>query len=80
MKATQIHRLKPLLVIVILFSFITSCHAAGTMRGIHLDRIQLSPGFNIRLYAAEVPNARSLTMSSKGVIFVGSREKAEGGN
>jgi glucose/arabinose dehydrogenase len=73
MKTTPIHRLMPLLVIVLFFSYFTSCHAAGKMRGIHLDRIQLSPGFKIELYAAEVPNARSLAMSPTGVIFVGSR-------
>ena len=57
-----------------LFSYITACHAAGAMRGIHLDRIQLPPGFSIQLYAAAVPNARSLTMSPKGVLFVGTRQ------
>lgn len=44
------------------------------MHGIHLDRIQLPPGFRIQLYAAAVPNARSLAMSPKGVLFVGTRQ------
>jgi glucose/arabinose dehydrogenase len=74
MKTTQIHRLKPLLAILFLCSFVNSCQAADTMHGIHLDRIELPPGFKIRLYAAGVPNARSLTMSPSGVIFVGSRQ------
>jgi glucose/arabinose dehydrogenase len=75
MKATPIHRLNPVLIAVLfLFSFVNSCHAADTMRGIHLDRLQLPPGFKIQIYAAGVPNARSLTMSPTGVIFVGSRQ------
>ncbi|CAB1059610.1 L-sorbosone dehydrogenase [Olavius sp. associated proteobacterium Delta 1] len=74
METTENHRLKPLLVILFLFFYITSCHAAGAMHGIHLDRIQLPPGFRIQLYAAAVPNARSLAMSPKGVLFVGTRQ------
>jgi glucose/arabinose dehydrogenase len=74
MNAAQILRLRLLIVILFLFFFVTACHAAGTMRGIHLDRIELPAGFKIRLYATEVPNARSLTMSPSGVIFVGSRQ------
>jgi glucose/arabinose dehydrogenase len=36
-------------------------------------RIQLPAGFKIELYAAGVPNARSLTLGSGGTVFVGSR-------
>ena len=52
------------------------CHilnAAGSMQGIHLGRIQLPPGFKIRLYARDVPTARSLAMRPRGIIFVGPR-------
>lgn len=38
-----------------------------------LDRIELPPGFAIEVYAL-VPNARSLTLSPGGVLYVGSRE------
>ncbi|HLP16598.1 MAG TPA: sorbosone dehydrogenase family protein [Bacteroidota bacterium] len=37
-----------------------------------LDKIKLPHGFHIAMYA-EVPNARSLTLGSKGTVFVGSR-------
>lgn len=37
-----------------------------------LDKIKLPPGFAIDIFA-EVENARSLAMSSSGIIFVGSR-------
>jgi glucose/arabinose dehydrogenase len=36
-------------------------------------RIQLPPGFKIELYATGVPNARSLTLSPSGTVFVGSK-------
>jgi glucose/arabinose dehydrogenase len=36
--------------------------------------IKLPPGFEIGLYAANVPFARSMTLSAKGVLFVGTRE------
>ncbi len=74
MKIAEFYHFKPILIVIILLCLVSSCYSAGTMRGIHLDRIQLPPGFKIRLYAAEVPHARSLTMSPKGVLFVGTRQ------
>lgn len=38
-----------------------------------LNQIKLPPGFSIGIYAAGVPNARSLARGAKGTIFVGSR-------
>ncbi len=35
--------------------------------------IRLPPGFRIDIYAADVPGARSMTLSPGGVLFVGSR-------
>ena len=40
-----------------------------------LDQIELPPGFSIALYADDVPNARSLTRSNGGVIYVGTRRE-----
>jgi len=37
------------------------------------NQITLPPGFAIHLYAENVPNARSMTMSPNGTIFVGTR-------
>ncbi|MFY9315778.1 MAG: PQQ-dependent sugar dehydrogenase [Burkholderiales bacterium] len=39
---------------------------------VQLEKIQLPPGFRIELYAT-VPNARSLALGAKGMLFVGSR-------
>ena len=38
-----------------------------------VDQLKAPKGFNIELYASGMPNARSLALSDKGTIFVGSR-------
>ena len=38
-----------------------------------LDKIQLPPGFEISLYA-EVPGARSMTLSPSGTLFIGTQK------
>ena len=38
-----------------------------------LERIKLPPGFEISLYASGVENARSMTLSPNGTLFVGTR-------
>jgi glucose/arabinose dehydrogenase len=40
--------------------------------GLPIDKITLPAGFEIKLYA-QVPNARSMTLSPNGTLFVGSR-------
>ena len=40
----------------------------------NLDKIKLPPGFSISIYA-EVPNARSMTLSESGVLYVGNRSE-----
>ena len=47
--------------------------APAVARDLPLHLIKLPPGFKIELYAANVPNARSMTVSSNGTLFVGSR-------
>ena len=39
-----------------------------------IERIRLPEGFSMAVYAANVPNARSMTLSPGGTLFVGSRE------
>ncbi len=43
-------------------------HASG---GLPLDEIKLPQGFHIAVYTADVPNARSMTLGTKGTLFVG---------
>ncbi|HEY1979551.1 MAG TPA: sorbosone dehydrogenase family protein, partial [Xanthobacteraceae bacterium] len=40
---------------------------------IPIDQLKAPKGFNIELYASGMPNARSLALSDKGTVFVGSR-------
>lgn len=40
----------------------------------NLDKIKIPPGFAISVYA-EVPNARSMTLSPSGVLYVGNRSE-----
>ena len=56
-----------------------ACHvpfASGADAALPLDRVKLPPGFEISLYA-RVPNARSMTRSPAGTLFVGNREGDE---
>ena len=39
-----------------------------------LDEVSLPPGFDIKVFAAEVPNARQIALGPNGVVFAGSRE------
>ncbi len=41
--------------------------------GAELESIKLPPGFSIDYYAQDVENARSMTLSPNGTLFVGSR-------
>ena len=42
-----------------------------------LDTIKLPPGFEIKIYADNIPGARSLTLSPGGILFVGTREEGK---
>jgi hypothetical protein len=47
-----------------------SCAAAGSREGLHLQEIELPPGFSISVYAENVENARSLCLGERGTLFV----------
>lgn len=40
-----------------------------------LDKLTLPDGFKIEVWAADVPNARSMTISPSGTVFVGNRQE-----
>ncbi len=42
-----------------------------------LDQINLPEGFRISIFATNVPNARSLTLSDQGVLYVGTRNEGK---
>ena len=41
---------------------------------VKLEKIKLPENFTIEVWAAKVPNARSLAISEKGIVFVGNRQ------
>jgi hypothetical protein len=57
---------------LMLFSFVTSCN--NESETFSQSDIKLPPGFKIDVYADDVPNARSMCLSSNGILFVGTRE------
>lgn len=60
--------------ISVLFLLIfTFCATTVTGQDIPLERIQLPPGFRISVFARNVPGARSMALSPKGTLFVGTR-------
>jgi glucose/arabinose dehydrogenase len=46
----------------------------GIARQLPLDSISLPEGFQITVYADDVPNARSMALSPNGTLFVGTRK------
>src|SRR5580692_6625358 len=46
---------------------------AAALDKLPLDKLKAPKGFNIEVYAAGMPNAREMTLSEKGTIYVGSR-------
>jgi glucose/arabinose dehydrogenase len=83
-------RFSPTLFAVILFSF-SACKKekaasdAGPLgqkisisnakADVQLDKLKLPEGFSIDVWAAEVPNARSMAVSESGIVFVGNRQE-----
>ena len=48
---------------------------ADAKADVQLDKLKLPEGFSIDVWAAEVPNARSLAISESGIVFVGNRQE-----
>jgi glucose/arabinose dehydrogenase len=49
------------------------CAWPASSMALPLEQIKLPPGFQISIYASNVPNARSMTLSPNGTLFVGTR-------
>jgi glucose/arabinose dehydrogenase len=69
----NLHMLSLLLPSLFLLLLVPSCSPADSNSGVSLDTIKLPPGFAISVYASNVPNARSMTLSPHGTLFVGTR-------
>ena len=48
---------------------------ADAKADVQLDKLKLPEGFTIDVWAAEVPNARSMAISESGIVFVGNRQE-----
>jgi glucose/arabinose dehydrogenase len=59
-----------LLALLLSVSFVRS----GEAKTLPLEKIALPPGFHISVFAADVPNARSMALSPNGTLFVGTRK------
>ncbi len=61
----------------ILFAFVLAVAAAAPLAaqdgGPQLDKLTLPDGFSIEVYAPDVPNARQLSLSPDGTLFVSTR-------
>jgi glucose/arabinose dehydrogenase len=52
-----------------------ACRAAGAGRGAPaVDRLTVPAGFRVTVFSSAVPGARSLTLGTKGTVFVGTQQ------
>jgi glucose/arabinose dehydrogenase len=54
-------------------SMLALCAWPAISLALPLEHIKLPPGFEISIYASDVENARSMTLSPNGTLFVGTR-------
>lgn len=65
-----------LFILGLILLWLPRCSAARVLEGIHLDKIEMPPGFKISLYA-RVRGARSMALSTGGILFVGTRDEGK---
>jgi glucose/arabinose dehydrogenase len=64
-----------LLKAILFFAVSGTCWVCPSFGGdIPLEKIVLPPGFEIDIFARNVPRARSMTLGAKGTLFVGTRK------
>jgi glucose/arabinose dehydrogenase len=61
--------------LLLLFALVYLNAPQGGGRDLPIDLIELPPGFEIEVYAADVPGARSLALGAEGTVFVGTRSE-----
>lgn len=59
--------------LLMLLTLMLHCSPASSHQTLPLDKIKLRPGFEISIYAGNVPNARSMALGQNGTMFVGTR-------
>lgn len=73
-KPWPVFAVKSLMALMVLLLSTSAGLAAGGRAQIPLEQVKLPAGFNIDLYASNVPNARSMALSPEGTLFVGTRK------
>ncbi|MBT5946165.1 MAG: sorbosone dehydrogenase family protein [Nitrospinaceae bacterium] len=58
---------------VFFFALIVACSSLAAGQQLPLGDIKLPPGFRITVFARNVPNARSMALSPRGTLYVGTR-------
>jgi glucose/arabinose dehydrogenase len=59
------------------FYFIICLISTSSYATLFLNLLKLPPGFSIQVYAENVPDARSMTLGTNSIVFVGSREEGK---
>jgi glucose/arabinose dehydrogenase len=54
-----------------LFAAAFAISGTATAQKLPIEKIKLPPGFEINVFADDVPNARAMTLGDKGTLFVG---------
>ncbi|NIQ39277.1 MAG: sorbosone dehydrogenase family protein [Proteobacteria bacterium] len=73
--ARQSIRISPILCAgVTLLLLLIASSDGQTTTALPIHQIKLPPGFKISVYARHVPNARSMSLSPNGTLFVGTRK------
>jgi glucose/arabinose dehydrogenase len=62
---------------IFLASIFLPIFCASAFAALPLEQLKLPPGFEIKLFAENVPNARSLALGKNGTVFVGTRAGSE---
>ena len=63
--------------IILSIALCLSCSPAGSQEKLPLNEIRLPPGFSIEIYADNVPNARQMAVSPKGIVYAGSMREGK---
>jgi glucose/arabinose dehydrogenase len=74
---TSVRRFKALTMMFLLMCSCLMFSGSCSARTVNLKEIRLPPGFEIKIYADNVPGARSLALGKNGTVFVGTREEGK---
>ena len=74
MKPRRISSFRSVAAFLIFLIVAAACNSSAISADIPIELVKLPPGFKIDIYAAHLPNARSMVLSPYGTLFVGTRK------